>query len=103
VSHVDDLIEDFRRRSGLPDPVVKDAAYSYQWHSLTETIRALDMHLEDHQGETITPALRDRIVREMLYGAPSEAEADLRIEMMDGTKLLLEEQVLPKVGIPLQS
>lgn len=95
MSHTDDLIEDFRRRSRLPDPEVKDAAWSYQWNALTETIRRLDMILEDHQGEVITPALRDRITREMLYGCPSEAEAELRIDLMDGTSKILEELGLP--------
>lgn len=97
MSHVDDLIEDFRRRSGLSDPIVKDAAFSYQWHALSETLRRLDVILED---EGIPRSKIDKIIRYMLYGAPSEAEADLRVELMDGTKLLLAEQT---VGMPPRS
>lgn len=87
---VEALIEDYCRRTGQPHTLAKDAAWSYAWHCMTETLKRLDVILFD---DGVPQSRRDKYIRYMLYGSPSEAEADLRIEMMDGSKQLLEDQL----------
>ncbi len=95
---VDVLIEDFCRRTGQPRAEVKDAAYNYLWNALRETLHRLDVILEDNE---IPQSRRDKIIRQMLYGSPSEGEADLRIDIMDHTRSFLEEQIkMPPDKVP---
>ncbi len=57
--------------------------------------RRVDVLIEDFCSR------RDKIIRQMLYGSPSEGEADLRIDIMDHTRSFLEEQIkMPPDKVP---
>ena len=72
-----DLIRDYFARTGQPRDDELDAAFMYQRTVLKELLERLDAILTD---EGIDPGTRQRVIRSMLYGSPSEADARLRME-----------------------
>lgn len=75
-----DLIRQHFVRTGAPQPTAIDAAYQYQMTLLREMLTRLEIILED---EGVEQAAIERVLRCMLYGAPSEAEALMRMEQQE--------------------
>jgi hypothetical protein len=54
---------------------IEDPLYSAQWHWMKHILDIADMAMEDGG---ISERSRSRVVRTILYGAPDEADAELR-------------------------
>lgn len=69
-----------------------DAAYQFQWTVLRDILARLEVILDD---KGIPPAVAEDILRSLVYGAPSPAEAQLRMQQMETIKDLAA-QVPPR-------
>ncbi len=70
-------MEDYFRRTGAPGSAALDAAYRYQVTVLREMLDRLEVVLDD---EGVPRDVACRVIRHMLYAAPSVADAELRME-----------------------
>lgn len=77
MSRASRIIEDYFRRTGQPQDSALDAAFMYQRTVLRDLLARLEAILED---EGVEPAVTMRVIRCMLYGSPSAADAELRME-----------------------
>ncbi len=98
MSYTNHLVESYLRRTGQPGDVQKDGVYAYQWAVLRDVLVRLEVILED---EGVPRATAERVLRCLLYGAPSAADAGMRIDQDDRTAELLA-RVPPTLLIPLQ-
>lgn len=89
----DDLIESYFARTGQPKAHRLDAAYAYQWELLRDLMKRLEVILEDE--DSVTPEAATRVLRALLYGAPSAADAELRMRQQDEMVKLLGENRQP--------
>lgn len=73
-------------RTGGSVMYARDAAYRYQADILKDQLRRLEVILED---EGVDDQKRERILRSMLYGVPSAADAAQRMrDQTDRARLL---------------
>ena len=104
-----DLIEDYFRRKGQRGPGTRDTFYQYQVTFLTDLLCRLEVILDD---EGVEGGTRRRAIRALLYGSPSEAEAQYRMEQEAEMARILNERppsvhitgldpsALAKLGLP---
>ena len=77
MSYASHLMEDYFRRTGRPGAHALDAAYHYQVHILRDLLERLEVILDDkHVPEEVI----HEVLRGMLYGSPSVADAKLRMQ-----------------------
>lgn len=69
-----------------------DAAYQFQWTLLRDILARLEVILDD---KGIPGQVAEDILRSLVYGAPSPAEAQLRMQQMQ-TIMDLAAQVPPR-------
>lgn len=74
------IIEDYFRRTGQPRDGALDAAFMYQRTVLRDLLARLETILAD---EGVEHAVAERVIRCMLYGAPSPADAGLRMQQQE--------------------
>lgn len=86
------LLENYLCRIGLTCPA--DSALHFQVTLLRQWIYHLDAVLD---GEELPWETRRRIITSMIYGgAPHLAEAEVRASLVEQTKLLIEQTVIPR-------
>ena len=71
------LVDSYLQRTGQPRPGTLDAAYSYQWTVLRDMLARLEVILDD---EGVPREVACRVLRCLVYGAPSAADAEKRME-----------------------
>jgi uncharacterized protein YerC len=76
VSTVDELFRSYTERTGIAQTAQRDAQFNYSLDVLRDVLQRLEVILDD---EGIDQAVATRILRCLLYGAPSEADALDRI------------------------
>lgn len=88
------LIEQYFQRTGQPRDTALDAAWQYQLSVLRDMITRLEVILQDEGVERPTA---ERVMRCLLYGAPSVADAELRMQQQQERmiKLLHDRPPLP--------
>lgn len=77
------LVEDYLHRTGKPRDTELDAWYSHQWALLRDMLGRLEVILED---EHVPHEVTVRVLRCLLYGSPSPADAELRMETDERVK-----------------
>lgn len=77
MSYAGQIMEDYFRRTGRPGAMALDAAYQYQTTVLRDLLERLEVILDD---EHVPEVVIQRVLRCMLYGSPSVADAELRVE-----------------------
>lgn len=77
------LTEDYRHRTGTSRAAQLDAHYAYQWSVLRDMLGRLEVILDD---EGIPRETTERVLRCLLYGSPSQADAELRVEQDERLK-----------------
>jgi hypothetical protein len=80
VSYAHDLIADYCRRTGQAQDTALDGAYQYQLSVLRDILSRLEVILQD---EDVEPGTAQRVMRCLLYGAPSVADAELRMRQQE--------------------
>jgi hypothetical protein len=80
MSRADHLWQSYTRRMGISSTAYRDGAYNYSLNMLRDLLRRLEVILED---ENVAPETAARILRCLLYGAPSAADAEERIHMQE--------------------
>lgn len=88
MSHAGKLIEDYFQRKGQPRDTALDAAYQFEMTVLRDMISRLEVILED---EGVPSETAVRVIRCLLYGAPSAADAELRMQQQAEMVKLLQE------------
>lgn len=83
------LPEDYQRRTGVPRDLALDGHYAYQWAVLRDLLSRLEVILDD---EGIPRETAERVLRCLLYGSPSPADAEQRMRQQDEMVKLLSEQ-----------
>lgn len=86
-----DLIQDYYRRKGQPHRSSRDGFYQYEVDQLTDLLCRLEVILDD---EGVDGDTRRRVIQAMLYGSPSEAEAEYRVAQEQEMIKLLSERPL---------
>jgi hypothetical protein len=82
------LTQSYFHRIGLPNKaLLSDPTYDAQMKWLRDMVTRLAVILED---EDIPDVTATRIVRSMLYGAPTEEAADLRMRQHETMKRFME-------------
>ena len=77
MSYAGQIMEDYFRRTGRPNGMALDAAYQYQATVLRDLLERLEVILGD---EGVPREVTTRVIRHMLYGSPSVADAELRMQ-----------------------
>jgi hypothetical protein len=80
VSNASRVIENYFRRTGQPRDSALDGVYMYEMTMLRELLGRLEAILED---EGVPPETAERVIRCMIYGAPSPAGAELRMQQQE--------------------
>jgi hypothetical protein len=83
MSRTGQIMEDYFRRTGRPGPMALDAAYQYQVTVLRDLLERLEAVLDD---EGVPPETTTRVIRCILYGSPSVADAELRMQQAEQIK-----------------
>ncbi len=86
MSYTGHLVESYLQRSGQPRDSQKDAAYSYQWAVLRDMLARLEIILDD---EDVPREVACRVLRCLLYGSPSAADAEQRMEQEQAMRDLM--------------
>ena len=84
MSYAGQIMKDYFRRTGRPGAMGLDAAYQYQVSVLRDMMVRLEVILDDND---VPHEITTRVLRQLLYGAPSVADAELR---MDQDKKLID-------------
>lgn len=71
------LVESYQRRTGQPRDNDRDAFYAYEWSVLRDMLARLEVILDD---EGVPRETAERVLRCLIYGSPSAADADRRME-----------------------
>lgn len=90
------IIEDYFRRTGRPRDSALDGPYMYEMAVLRDLLDRLEVILED---EGVPPETVTRVIRCMLYGAPSPADAELRMRQQEQMIDLLNRTPLPPMNV----
>jgi len=77
VSFSGHLVDSYLARTGQPRDGHRDAHYAYQWAVLRDMLARLEVILDD---EDVPREVAMRVMRCLLYGAPSAADAEQRME-----------------------
>jgi hypothetical protein len=77
MSYSGHLVESYLARTGQPRDGQRDAQYAYQWTVLRDMLARLEVILDD---EDVPRETAERVMRCLLYGAPSAADAEQRME-----------------------
>jgi hypothetical protein len=80
VSFSGHLVESYLARTGQPRDGHRDAHYAYQWTVLRDMLARLEVILDD---EDVPRETAERVMRCLLYGAPSAADAEQRMRQQD--------------------
>lgn len=91
------LVESYLQRTGQPRDSQRDAHYAYEWSVLRDMLARLEVILDD---EGVPRVTAERVLRCLLYGAPSAADADERIAMREHAVSLLNRKG-PEVTVNL--
>ncbi len=89
------LVESYLRRSGQPRDGERDACYAYEMAVLRDMLARLEVILDD---EGVPREIAVRVMRCLLYGAPSAADAEQRMKQQDELLKLLTERPSPHVN-----
>lgn len=76
MSYANHLVETYRDRTGQPRDSALDGAWQYQWTVLRDMLSCLEVILDD---EGVPRETAVRVLRCLLYGSPSVADAELRM------------------------
>ena len=88
MTHAGRLVEEYFERKGQPRASALDAAYQFEMTVLRDMLSRLEVILED---EGVSRETIERVIRCMLYGSPSLADAELRMQQdAEMVKLLSE-------------
>lgn len=89
MSNADSMFNSYMRRTGqLPI----DGVQQFQHTFLRDTLRRLEVAMQDEQ---VPPETITRVMRAVLYGAPGEAEAEMRVKQQERlTKATMEQPLL---------
>jgi hypothetical protein len=87
VTRAHHIIEDYFRRTGQPRGSSLDGVYQYELAVLREMLTRLETILED---EGVARETVERVIRCMLYGAPSPADAELRMRQQERMAEMLQ-------------
>jgi hypothetical protein len=91
------IIEEYFLRTGHPPDSSLDGVYMYELTVLREMLTRLETILED---EGVAPETAERVIRCMLYGAPSPADAELRMRQQERmTEMLSRMPPMPVSGL----
>lgn len=83
--------ERYRQRMfGASKAAVTDPMFQFQTAFLRSMLDLADMVMED---EGVTPEVRRRVVRGVLYGSPNVADAELRVQQREQLTEELKRQV----------
>lgn len=77
MSYAHQLVHDYFRRTGRPGDQALDAAYQFEMAVLRDMLDRLELILDD---EGVPRDVAMRVIRCLLYGAPSPAAAELRMQ-----------------------
>lgn len=91
------LIERYFERTGLPRDGARDAVYQWEWAILRDMLGRLEVILDDEQ---VPRETAERVLRCLLYGHPSAADADLRMQQDERITDLLRFRPPPPVVLP---
>jgi hypothetical protein len=109
VSYAHAIVTDYFRRRNIPPDSHLDGLYQYEMTILRDTLDRLEVILDD---EGIPRDTAERVIRCMLYGAPSPAAAEERMRRENEVAEQLNRMpaaihfdmvpadVLEKLGIP---
>lgn len=86
MSYASHAVESYLRRIGITSP--PDAAWQYQVTALREMLGRLEIALDD---EGVDRQVTERVIRCMLHGTPSLADAELRHQQEERIRELLEQ------------
>ena len=89
MSYAAHLIHDYQARTGQPRDGALDAVYQLQWTYLRDMLGRLEVILDD---EDVPPEIAKRVLRCLLYGSPSPADAEYRMRQQEETVKLLSER-----------
>jgi hypothetical protein len=76
---------------------MQDASYRWQVDLLWETLSRLETILQD---EGVPPEITERVIRGMLYGSPSPADAEQRLAMVKEMTDLMNRAASKPVLVP---
>ena len=104
MGYADQIVADHFQRTGQPRAGAFDGAYQYQVTVLRDLLTRLEVILDD---EGVPRDTAKRVIRCMLYGMPSQADAELRMRQTEEMTKLLMEQAPPPIpltglGLPPQ-
>jgi hypothetical protein len=88
------IIEDYFRRTGQPRGSSLDGVYQYELAVLREMLTRLEVILTD---EGVAPETVERVIRCMLYGTPSPADAELRMRQQE--RMVEMQRLMPPMPI----
>jgi hypothetical protein len=102
MSYADHVMRDFARRTARPGDIQMDGAYQFETAVLRDMLTRLEVILED---EGVDRGTCERVIRCMLYGAPSPAAVDLRMRQADEMAEMLRRMPplpvhIPGLGLP---
>jgi hypothetical protein len=80
VSYARHVVEAYFRRTGRPGDQALDAAYQFEVSVLRDVLSRLEAILDD---EGVPRETAERIIRCMVYGAPSPTDAELRMQQSE--------------------
>jgi hypothetical protein len=80
VSYAHDLIADYFKRTGQAQDSALDGAYRYHLGGLRDILSRLEVILDD---EGVPRETAQRVMRCLLYGVPSVADAELRMRQQE--------------------
>ena len=80
MSFASSLVTQYFERTGRPRDGQLDAAYQFQLSVMRDTLDRLEVILED---EGVPREITERVIRCMIYGAPSPADAEYRMRQQD--------------------
>lgn len=100
MSHAHSLVENYFRRTGRPGDQALDAAYQFEVAVLRDMLDRLEAILDD---EGVPRDVVMRVLRCLLYGAPSPAAAEMRMQQQEQEMVKLMERLpvsLDGLGLP---
>ena len=93
MNNADRLFERYMKRTGHWNRPV-DGVLQFQHTYILDVLRRLEVILDD---EGVSPETATRVMRGVLYGAPGEAEAELRIQQQEAMIREMSKQSPPRL------
>lgn len=97
MSYASEMVGRYFQRTGQSSAGALDAAYQYHMTLLRDMISRLEVILDD---EGVPRETAERVIRCLLYGAPSAADAELRMRQTEEMTALLAKLPPPPFYLP---